>query len=174
MSRRRAERQVDEEWAGSGPDNLKPGEMAPGLSLDGFIPYLLNRIVNRLNTDLTSELKTVGVPLPFYRVLAVLAAGRGATVNELSVYTIIGQSTLSKALDRMAVAGLVKRETSEEDARVVNISMTEKGWETYRLALPIALRQYERAVADLDQTGRKGLLRGLRQMLDTVRASDFP
>ena len=163
-----------EEWADFEPADLKPGEMAPGLTLDGFLPYLLNRIVNRLNTDLTEELKTVGVPLPFYRVLAVLAAGRGTTVNELSVYTITGQSTLSKALDRMVTAGLVRRETSEEDGRVVNISMTEKGWETYRIVLPIALRHYDRAVADLGDVGRARMLKGLRQILDTVRASPFP
>ena len=174
MSDRKSKNQIEDDWADFGPDDLKPGEMAPGLSLDGFLPYLLNRIVNRLNSDLTADLKTVGVPLPFYRVLAVLAAGRGTTVNELSVYTITGQSTLSKALDRMEAAGLVRRETSEEDGRVVNITMTDKGWETYRLALPIALRHYDRAVADLGEVGKGRMLKGLRQILDTVRASSFP
>lgn len=156
-----------------GPE-LRDGELAPGIPLGEFLPYLMNRIVNRLNVDLAGELKEIGVPIQFYRVLAVLAAGQGRTVNELAVYTITEQSTLSKTLGRMAAAGLIRRRPSPEDGRVVLIEMTPAGRAAYADILPIALKHYRRAVDGLDEAEFGGLLRGLRRVLDNVRASPFP
>jgi DNA-binding MarR family transcriptional regulator len=150
------------------------GEIALGISLGEFLPYLLNRIVNRLNVNLASDLKEIGVPIQFYRVLAVLAAGQSRSVNELSVYTITEQSTLSKMLGRMEAAGLIERVPSPEDRRVVMVEMTERGRAAYEEILPVALNHYRRAIEGLDEKQHRALLNGLRHVLENVRASPFP
>lgn len=148
--------------------------MAPGVPLDDFTPYLLNRIVNRINTNLGEALKSTGITVPLYRVLAVLIAGDGRSVNELAVYTVTEQSTLSKILARMETQGLVTRQANAEDGRVVEICITDAGRSAYAQVLPIALAHYEQAVAGLSPTERVDLVAMLHRVLDNVRCSPFP
>jgi len=150
------------------------GEMAPGVRLDDFLPYLLNRIVNRLNMTLAEDLKAIGVTVPEYRVLAVLMARDGRSVNELSVYTVIEQSTLSKLLLRMDSSGLVARQSDASDGRVVNVYITDEGRAVFAKVLPLALEHYRTAIAGLDEAERASLVRTLHRVLDNVRVSPFP
>jgi DNA-binding MarR family transcriptional regulator len=150
------------------------GEMAPGVRLDDFLPYLLNRIVNRLNMALAEDLKTIGATVPEYRVLAVLMARDGRSVNELSVYTVIEQSTLSKLLLRMESSGLIARHNDASDGRVVNVYLTDAGRAVFAKVLPGALDHYRTAIRGLDETERASLVRTLHRVLDNVRVSPFP
>ena len=152
----------------------KPGEIAPGIRLDDFLPYLLNRIVNRLNQNLAEDLKAIGVSLQHYRVLAVLVAGEGRTINELAVYTVTDQSTLSKLLDRMEAKGLVRRRPDSSDGRAVNIHLTARGRKAYAEILPLALNHYERAIKGLTKPERRALVDTLGHVLENVRQSPFP
>ncbi len=150
------------------------GEMAPGVPLDDFAPYLLNRIVNRLNTNLGDAFKQTGITVPIYRVLAVLIAGDGRSVNELAVYTVIEQSTLSKILARMETQGLVTRQPGRDDGRVVEIHVTDAGREAYERIVPIALSHHEQAMAGLSARERENMVEILHRVLDNIRHSPFP
>lgn len=156
-----------------GPE-VAPGEMAPGVTLDDFPPYLLNRIVNRINTNLGEALKAQGITVPIYRVLAVLIAADCRSVNELAVYTVTEQSTLSKILARMEAQSLVSRRQNRRDGRVVEICITEAGRSAYEHIMPVALSQYEQAMAGLTQPEREALVGTLHRVLDNVRHSPFP
>jgi len=148
--------------------------LAGNLSLDDFLPYLLNRISSRLNADLAEELKTIGASLPIWRVLAVLHVAEGRTIGELAVYTVIEQSTLSRIVDRMEKAGLVERRPAAADARVVEVLMTADGRAMFQKIMPIAMNHYRRAVSSLSEAERDTLIGTLHRILDTIRASEFP
>lgn len=150
------------------------GDIVPGLALDDFLPYLLNRIVNRFNLNLSDELSKAGVALPEYRVLAVLMAGDGRSVGELSVYTVTGQSTLSKLLERMVQAGLVERRQNQCDGRVVTIHITPKGRAGIRRILPLAMNQFEIGFAGIEDHERQQFKAVLHKILDNVRKSELP
>lgn len=150
------------------------GEIAPGVRLDDFLPYLLNRIVNRLNMKLAEDLKAIGMTVPQYRVLAVLMAGDGRSVNELSVYTVTEQSTLSKLLLRMESSGLVRRQSNAADGRIVNVYITEDGRAAFARVLPPALEHYRTAIKGLDEAEFRALTATLHRVLDNVRISPFP
>lgn len=145
-----------------------------GLPLDDFLPYLMNRIAHRLNLDLNEELRTIGTTLPQWRVLAVLKVGDGRNVGELSVYTVIEQSTLSRILERMAEAGFVDRRSSARDARVTEVFLTSLGAEMFEKSLPIALRHFHRATHGLGEAEVARLVRTLHKVLDNVRRSPYP
>jgi len=153
---------------------LEPGELAPGVELAQFLPYLLNRISSRLNANLASDLRALGVPLQHYRVLAVLVAGKGATVNELAVYTVTEQSTLSKLLARMERAGLIDRSRAGSDGRVVSIAITPAGRRAYADIIPLALKHYGLAIEGLSEDEHRSLLVLLNRVLDNVREEAFP
>ena len=61
------------------------------------------------------------------RTLAVLSIMHGVTVNELSVYTVTEQSTMSRTLDALEAQGLVRREPGEADSRVREVYLTDEG-----------------------------------------------
>ncbi len=148
--------------------------VAEDISLDDFLPYLVNRISNRLNIDLSEDLRTIGLSLPYWRVLAVLNVGDGRNIGELSVYTVIEQSTLSRIIDRMEQAGLVRREPGKADARVTEVFMTPKGNEALAQIVPIAMKHYRRAVDGLDEAEMAALVRTLHKVLENVRRSPYP
>jgi DNA-binding MarR family transcriptional regulator len=119
----------------------KPARAAagPAYSIEAAVPYLLNRIVNRLNRRLVEELKTLGLTFRDWRVLAFLAATERRTIVELAAYSVIPHSTLSRLLDRMARDGLVRRDGAEHDLRAVALTVTPAGRKLYERVLPLAL-----------------------------------
>jgi DNA-binding MarR family transcriptional regulator len=50
-----------------------------------------------------------------------------ATISELGRRLHLAQSTVTELVNRAAVAGLVRRRASENDARVVYVELTEEG-----------------------------------------------
>ena len=158
----------------SGGGNRPRQSLVGDLSLDDFLPYLLNRISNRLNIDLAEDLREAGVTPQYWRVLATLHVAGGRSIGELSVYTITEQSTLSRTVDRMAQAGLVERRAPPEDARVAKVYLTAAGRETFDRILPVAIGHYRRAVAGLDEAEHRTLVDTLHKVLDNIRATPYP
>ena len=97
------------------------------IGLQQFAPYLMNRIMGRYNATLREDLRKQGLTIPQVRTLAVLSVMDGVTVNDLSVYTVIEQSTLSRTLDALEAQGLVRREQGETDSRVRKVFLTDDG-----------------------------------------------
>ena len=101
-----------------GPPKARKGRdmLATGLALDDFLPYVFNRVTNRLNLNLLEVLRPRGITVPRWRVLAVLGARDGRNIGELSAFTIIEQPTLSRVVGQMERDGLVSRRPDGQDA----------------------------------------------------------
>lgn len=147
--------------------------LADGIYLDDFLPYLLNRIANRLNTDLMDELKQLGLSQQHWRILAVLATQNSRTISELVVYSVTPQSTLSRMVDRMERDGLVSKSSVDGDARFVTVSLTEAGDAAFRRILPVAMRHYDRALDGFTGDERATLLALLHKLLGNIRKSSY-
>ena len=91
-----------------------------------------------------AELKEHDLNTIQMRTLAVLSLMSGATVNELSVYTVTEQSTMSRSLDGMERDGLVRRQHRADDMRVREVHVTEKGREAFRRFWPTMHAGFER------------------------------
>ena len=68
------------------------------IGLSQFAPYLMNRIMGRYNATLREDFRRQHRTIPQVRTLAVLSVMDGVTVGDLSVYTVIELSTLSRTL----------------------------------------------------------------------------
>jgi len=69
------------------------------IGLDNFAPYLMNRIMGRYNAHVRDDMVALGLSTPKMRALANLAIMDGILIGELAVYSVVEQSTLSRALD---------------------------------------------------------------------------
>ena len=143
------------------------------IGLDHFAPYLLNRITARWNSDLSAELKEHDLNTIQMRTLAVLSIMSGATVNELAVYTVTEQSTMSRSLDGMERDGLVRRQNRPEDMRVREVHVTEKGREVFRRFWPTMHTGFERMFAGISPAEYETLIRLLTRVLQNVRRHEI-
>ncbi len=144
---------------------------APQLSM--FAPYLMNRIIHRYNQTAQAAMSQHGVTIPKMRVLAALAAQGDLTVNELTVFAVAEQSTMSRTLDQMETSGLVTRKTSGRDNRVRVISVTRKGLNLYERIWPDMLDAEASLFKGLDEATRTTFLKTLNKILVNIRVNEF-
>lgn len=96
-------------------------------------------IVRRLDGDLMAS---HGLPLPWYDVLARLveADGHRLRMSELAERVMLSPSGLTRLVDRMTEAGLIRREPAEGDARGFYAVLTDDGYQRLRAATGTHLR----------------------------------
>jgi DNA-binding MarR family transcriptional regulator len=102
-----------------------------GLRLESqlcFRLYAASRAVQQLYQPL---LKPLGLTYPQYLVLLVLwemdEAGESPSVGEVGERLFLDSGTLTPLLRRLEASGVLRRERSSEDERVVRVSLTAEG-----------------------------------------------
>lgn len=143
------------------------------IGLDHFAPYLINRISARWNADLQDRLKEQGFTTIQMRILSVLSVMAGITINELAVFTITEQSTMSRTLDGMEREGLIRRQTRVGDLRVRELYLTEKGREAFRQVWPVMHGSLEQMFSDISHDEYETLIGLLTRVLRNIRQHDF-
>ncbi|MBQ6550692.1 MAG: MarR family transcriptional regulator [Lachnospiraceae bacterium] len=129
-----------------------------------FPLYAASRSVISLYTP---WLKPLGLTYTQYIVFLVLWEKDGITVGELCEKLMLDNGTLSPLLKKMQQAGYVERKRSEEDDRVVVITLTEEG-----KALQEKAKDVPGKVAgciDLPQEKAQQLYSLLYELLDSQR-----
>ena len=120
--------------------------MAKRPQLDDLLPYLMNRLVARLNQNLADSLRKRGFTFQDWRVLAVLAAHEGANLTQLAEATVIPQPSVSRLVAHLAKRGHVTRRNGQKDSRIVQLFITPKGRAVYDRMLPLAIAEYRAAM----------------------------
>ena len=141
--------------------------------LDAFAPYLMNRIMRRYNQTLQSRMADYDLSAPKMRTLASLAVRDGLTVNELAVYSLAEQPTMSRTLDQLERDGFITRTVSETDSRVRHCSLTDAGREMYQLTWPEMDAAEQVMFEGVSNEDRAHLLATLGRMLGNIKQNDF-
>ena len=142
------------------------------MGLDGYAPYLMNRIMGRYNATLRAEMARLGLSTAKMRALAILSVEDGMQMGELGIYAVVEQSTLSRALDGLVADGLALRVTDEADQRVARIHLTEAGRAAFDRLWPHMVAAHDRMFRGIDAAERRAFLGTLRKMLGNVRKHD--
>lgn len=142
------------------------------MGLEGYAPYLMNRIIGRYNANLRSDIAALGLTTAKMRALACLAVRDGLPIGELGVLAVVEQSTLSRALDGLQRDGLITRTTDADDQRSSRVHMTSDGQATFdRLWLQM-VAGHDQMFADIDAEERQAFIRTLHKMLTNIRVHD--
>ena len=116
------------------------------------------------------QAREIGLTGPQVSTLKILEAVGELSLTELSERMSARNSTVTGIVDRMERDGLVLRERSSTDRRVVIIRATEKGKEIAR-GVPLgAMEIFSTALRSLGPGDRKELRRILSELADGVRA----
>jgi DNA-binding MarR family transcriptional regulator len=89
--------------------------------------YLIKMIYNSMNRALDQQMAPLGLTVTQWRPIAALALGRADTAAELARMNAVDTGAMTRTLDRLEAKGLLRRQRSDQDRRVVKIELTEEG-----------------------------------------------
>jgi DNA-binding MarR family transcriptional regulator len=96
-------------------------------------------LMRELATDLVTK---TGLTFGDFDVLAQLAlAGGELRMTDLAARAFSSRSSMTRRVDRLVDAGLVRRSGAEADARSVVVALTEAGLARLRETVPVHLRK---------------------------------
>lgn len=151
----------------------KPLPRLGEIGLENFPPYLMNRIMGRYNAALREEMSAHGLTTAKMRALAVLSVLDGLLIRDLSVYAVVEQSTLSRALDALERDGLIQRKTDPDDSRATRIAMTPKGRETHEGLWPHVAAACAQMFQGIEPEEQRAFTATLQKILHNVRINQF-
>jgi DNA-binding MarR family transcriptional regulator len=108
--------------------------------LDAWTAFLRAQaeLISTLDRELEAE---QGLPLTFFDVLAQLSrAGGRLRMSELADAVLLSRSGVTRVVDRMERAGLVRREACPTDRRSMYTALTPEGRRALKQARPVHLR----------------------------------
>lgn len=143
------------------------------IGLNEFAPYLMNRIMARWNGTVADELKAFDLTTASFRILAILSVMPVLTINELTIYAVSEQSTMSRTIDAMESQGLVRRTPRQDDMRVRDVTITEAGRAALERAWPVVYDQFETLVSGVSDDEFRAFVATLHKLLRNVRRHEL-
>jgi len=121
----------------------------------------------RLTKGLASQFGLTG---PQLTVIKLLETFQDLSLSSLSERIRAQNSTVTGIIDRMEREGLVRRERSTVDRRVVHIRLSEKGQKLARQIQVEPMEIFRDALASLTQADLRDLLRIMNKLQKYVRS----
>jgi DNA-binding MarR family transcriptional regulator len=143
------------------------------IGLNNFAPYLMNRIMARWNTNVAEELRDFDMTTAQMRALAVLSVSSSVTINELSVFAVTEQSTMSRTLDALEELGYIRRQPRPDDMRVRDVSITAKGRSAFDKVWPKMYGGLLRMFDGVEEDEYRIFLGTLHKVLRNIRKHDI-
>ncbi|MEA3177075.1 MAG: hypothetical protein QOI59_598 [Gammaproteobacteria bacterium] len=99
----------------------------PGADLAFAIGPLIGRVRTLMLSSLDNELQPFGMTGMQFAILKNLADGSAATSADLCRLLHYDAGSMTRLVDRLEAKGLLRRERSEDDRRVVSLRVTSSG-----------------------------------------------
>lgn len=122
------------------------GKPAESLTLEGFLPYRLNRLADVVSRKFAKIYKDRhGLTRPEWRTLATLGQFGRLTSTEIVNHSAMHKTRVSRAVSALEKRQWLKRSTDADDRRVEHLVLTRAGDAVYRDLVPLA-QTFERQV----------------------------
>lgn len=143
------------------------GKGAKLYSLNESLAFLLNRTGSAIAAAFSQELKSLGLTMPMWRVLAALWSNGDQSLNALSELACVEISTLSRQVASLVATGLVSRNRSAIDWRSINLGLTPPGRAIVEQLVPLVQHHEQVAFSGITATDA----RRLRQLLNKIHSN---
>lgn len=116
-------------------------------------------VAAHLESELEEALAEHRLTRPSFLVLGELERADGHTLNQRQLVAKVRRTsgTMSVRLGRLEHAGIITRERDPEDGRSVSVTLTERGLQLARTALPVYRDRCERLISALPQATQSAL-----------------
>ena len=141
--------------------------------VSSYLLYLLAASSDAASSQFHEVVRSKGVRVPEWRVMACLKDQDGLMVTRLAEYALLEQSRLTRVIDQMDNKGLVTRNPGVDDRRKVTVHLTSKGKAVAQELVELA-REHEKTILRLvDDTDAANLKPILQTLLRKLEASDL-
>jgi DNA-binding MarR family transcriptional regulator len=135
--------------------------------LADFLPYLLSVTSNAVSTRVADVYRSrFGLPIPEWRVMAVLGDSGPLTQRELTGATLMDKVAVNRACKGLEDRGLAARTANVRDGRSHHLELTEAGRAMHGEIMPLALSMEKQLFEDFsaaDRSAFEKLLARLRE-----------
>lgn len=132
----------------------------------------INRISALSIQQLDRVLSPSGVSRSEFDVLCALArSGRALRASEVTAQTMLSGAATTKLTSRLESAGLLRRDRTERDGRVVMLELTDAGRQLVESEFPRCVdhdRQLIEGLDDQDQAALAALLRKIAENAERI------
>lgn len=129
--------------------------------------YKINQVLSRYNLIIERALRAINIDIPTWRVLMILGEQAPRSIGQISRAGVVNLSTMMRIVERMTKAGLVERSCNADDARVIDVSLTEAGRDRLSQARALMAPIYHQAMAGFPERDFERLL----SLLERLNAS---
>ncbi len=117
-------------------------------NLSHFLPYRLAVLSERVSKRLSREYsETYGLSIPEWRVMAHLSRSAKVSVRDIHINANLEKPRVSRAVAKLEKSGLVEKIVNDTDHRLVELSLTNEGWNVLNSFLPQALELEQRLLS---------------------------
>jgi DNA-binding MarR family transcriptional regulator len=138
-----------------------PGEYRP----DQSVGYLMKRVLSSILAQADERLAAYDLTHAQWLPLFKLANKHCDTIAALSRELELDPGAMTRSLDRLEAKGLVRRERSTEDRRVVHLVMTEEGEKIARMVPPVMAEVLNKHLKGFGEDEWKQLIALLARMV---------
>jgi DNA-binding MarR family transcriptional regulator len=132
------------------------------LLLEQFLPYRFNRMAEILSKNASQTYKSeYGLTRPEWRAFALLGQYGTMTATEISYYSTMHKTKVSRAIFTLEEKRWIVRGQDEKDRRIEKINLTSVGKQAYDRLVPLMLKVETDVIARLGEANSKALEQGL-------------
>ena len=136
------------------------------LDLNGFLPYRLSVLANRISGALARlYAEQFDLSIPEWRVMAVLGQAPGMSADEVAARTQMDKVSVSRAVARLMEKRALDRSFAKQDRRRSELRLSRRGYAMYARIIPQARELDRQLQSALTATQRRELF-GLLSKLD--------
>lgn len=137
--------------------------------LEQYLPYLIARLAHRWRLNQDKKLAPLDIKGTNMRLLSCLSAFGELTIGELSILSVTEQSSASRAVEQLVVAGLVERNISKSDQRMRTVALSAKGAEKLSEIATVVNPLYGTLTDGIDKDDLQTCITVLQQILTQTR-----
>ncbi|HWW88917.1 MAG TPA: MarR family transcriptional regulator [Vicinamibacterales bacterium] len=132
--------------------------------------YLVKRAQSTINLSLEEIASKHGLGIPHYVVLALLAETPGLPNAELARKAFVTPQSMNEVLQQLEASGLVERQRSASNARILNAQLTQAGEKKWQSVNDDVLDLEERLLLGLSRDEVRALNRSLETIIRNMTA----
>ena len=136
-----------------------------GRSMHSSMGYWVTRLARAMECDFESRLNVHGVSRAARAILSAIANDGKTTPASLAKFIGIDGAAITRHLDRLEEQGLLVRERSTTDRRVVNLKLTRKGSRLVPKLVADSKATNTKFLAGLTSAEKKALQEIIQKML---------
>jgi DNA-binding MarR family transcriptional regulator len=135
-----------------------------------YAGYLLQIAARYREAALDEGLAALGLNATRCRVLGIIRRLKSCTMGELSFFSTVDRTTLTRVVDQLTSIGLVERGATPGDRRKVILTLTAKGVRLHQRSLGIIREVNQGVFADIPEDRLRAATLVLRAAIGSVVA----